>query len=178
MNSLWSTISELVQVTRDYAQSFTGWAEQHAGLGGWVGAIGAMLAIFLTWGLARAEYRRDERRAHARKNTEIDLLKKIASEFNALMDIYFAAIGGDSLADTFYQRHMNDPKFHSMSDLAHIPVTQWPSIESYVSFKNYWFWSIKDLEEPLIDTQLASFKLANHRIRFDDFMKALDVARR
>jgi hypothetical protein len=28
------------------------WFEKHAGLGGWVGAI---VAIFVTWGLARAE---------------------------------------------------------------------------------------------------------------------------
>jgi hypothetical protein len=157
--------------------SFLEWTEHHAGLAGWVGALGAILAIFVTWALARAEYHRDERRANARKDREVDLLKKIASEFKALMDTYFAAAGDDPLGDTFYQRHMNDPEFHSMRDLAHIPVIQWPSIEAYVSFKNYWSGSIKDLEEPLIDARLASFKLANHQIRFDDFIKALDAAK-
>jgi hypothetical protein len=120
MNSFWSTLSAYAQVARDYAHPIMKWAEGHPGLGGWVGAIGAILAIFVTWGLARAEYRRAEKRDDDRKNREIDLLKKIVSEFNTLMVEYFdGAAGGDPLLDGFHQRHMNDPEFHSMMDLAH-----------------------------------------------------------
>lgn len=35
------------------------WFERHAGLGGWVGGIGAIIAIFAAWYLAHAEYTRD-----------------------------------------------------------------------------------------------------------------------
>jgi len=73
---------------------------------------------------------------------------------------------------------MNDPSFHSMTDLAHLSVTQWPSIEAYVSFKAYWLASLKDLREPLIDAQLANRRLAEHRLRFGDYLKALDAAKR
>jgi hypothetical protein len=147
--------------------SFLEWTEHHAGLAGWVGALGAIIAIFVAWAIARAEYRRDERRAQARKNREIDLLKRLVAEFNVLMDIYFGACQG----------HMNDPRWHSMADLAHVPVTQWPSIEAYVSFKTYWFKSIQDMQSKFIDPDLAS-RIANHQLRLSNLMKALDGARR
>ena len=38
-----------------YVQDVLDWTEKHPGLGGWVGATGAIGAIFATWGIARAE---------------------------------------------------------------------------------------------------------------------------
>lgn len=37
-------------------QDVLNWTEKHAGLGGWVGTLGAITAIFVTWALARSEY--------------------------------------------------------------------------------------------------------------------------
>ena len=42
------------RLSKDLAQL----AERHSGLGVWVGAIGAIAAIFAAWLLARAEYLR------------------------------------------------------------------------------------------------------------------------
>ena len=74
---------------------------------------------------------------------------------------------------------MNDVEFHSMSDLAHMPITQWPSIESYASFKKYWFAAIKDLEDRIIHTdgRVAPGFAQRSKNRFEDLLKALDRAR-
>lgn len=178
MNSFWLALAAYAEVARNYTHPIMKWAEDHQGLGGWVGAIGAVLAIFVTWRLARAEYRRAETRDHDRKNREIDLLKKIVSEFNTLMVDYFdRAAGGDPLLDKFHGRHMNDPEFHSMIDLAHIPVTQWPSIEAYVSFKNYWFYALKDLQNPIMTADVPHFANKS-QLLFTELLTGLDGARR
>jgi hypothetical protein len=61
------------------------WFEKHAGLGGWVGAIGALLAIFVTWKLARAEYLRAQRVNKERVNRIIKLFEQITREFNPIV---------------------------------------------------------------------------------------------
>jgi len=189
MNSFWSTPSEYSRLAADHAQSAMDWAADHAqsamdwaelhtGLGGWVGAVGAFFAILFAWGLARAEYRRTERRANERKDREIDLLKEIVSEFNVvLMDYYDHAAKGDPLLDTHYPRHMNDPEFHSMSDLAHMPITQWPSIESYAKFKKYWFSAVNDLQNQKKITESVAEHCMQSQIRFNELIDALDEAR-
>jgi len=91
------------------------------------------------------------------------------------MDVYFGTAGEDR--DTFYQNHINDPRWHSMADLAHIPVTQWPSIEAYVSSKTCRFNSIQDMQTKFVDPDLAG-KMADHQLRLSNLMKALDGARR
>lgn len=130
-----------------YVHEIAAWSERHAGLGAWVGAAGAILAIFATWGLARAEYLRNKRQRRARKRSEIELMGKIISDFEALVKRYVtAAIAKDSAAIGFYHKHLNEAELHSMSDLAHIPVTSWPSLDAYASFKRYWFFALQVLE--------------------------------
>ncbi len=143
-----------------------------------MGAIGAILAIFATWGLSRAEYRRVTRSEREKRNREIDVLRKIVDEFQAIMLGYYAfSAAEDPDAVNFHSRHMNDPEFHSMSDLAHISVIQWPSIDSYAKFKDYWFGCIKDLNDANVGDK-ASARFAACKARYDEFVKALEVVKR
>jgi hypothetical protein len=43
----------------------------------------------------------------------------------------------------FRTQHENDPKWRSMEDLDSLPVTSWPSLETYAAFKRYWNVSIR-----------------------------------
>lgn len=92
-----------------YVQDMLDWTEKHPGLAGWVGAIGAIVAIFVAWGLARAEYLKTKRQMIARRNGEITLIRGIIHEFDSLLNVYGnAALANDAEASTFYTRHFND----------------------------------------------------------------------
>lgn len=157
-------------------------ADLHSGFGSWVGAIGALLAILAAWLLARWEYRRDRRDVAARKLGEIDLISKIVSEFELkLMDGYVAALKTNSqdrlLPFTgFYNQHMNDPEWHSMRDLAHVPVIAWPSLEAYTRFKQYWFISIKILETSNTPGFNSAFNFSGAQSEYDTRLKELNDA--
>src|SRR4051812_19158538 len=56
------------------------WAEKHSGLGGWVGAIGSIIAIIAAWMISRYEYMRDKRKEVERINKNIDLIIKITDD--------------------------------------------------------------------------------------------------
>jgi hypothetical protein len=114
-------------------------AEKHAGLGGWVGAVGAVIAIFVTWGLARGEYLRTKRQERVRREAEIDLITRILSAFEAQVQRYKDLGPDHPEAAGFPYVHINDPEWHSMNDLAHLPVTHWPTLETYAEFKRYWY---------------------------------------
>jgi hypothetical protein len=130
-----------------YLQSISDWTEKHPGLGVWVGAVGSIVAILAAWGLARAEYLRTKRQALARRKAEIELISKIISEFEAVVQWYAVSASMDTEeANKFYNKHMNDSEWHAMYDLAQFPVIGWPSLETYASFKRYWFLSLKVLE--------------------------------
>lgn len=58
------------------------------GLGGWLGAIGAIIAIFVTWSIARSEYLRVQRIEAERVNSEIALFARTASDFQPLVTRY------------------------------------------------------------------------------------------
>jgi hypothetical protein len=129
-----------------YIQSVLDWTEKHAGLGGWVGALGSILAIIAAWALARAEYQRTKRLEHARRLSEIDLIARVVNEYDAVIDSYKALPHDGSEAASIYPTHVNDPEWHSMTDLATFPVTSWPTLASYAAFKRYWFASINFLQ--------------------------------
>ena len=57
------------------------WIEKRAGLGGWVVALGALLAILFAWIIVRAEYLRRQERA--KRRAEIELFLKIITAFEA-----------------------------------------------------------------------------------------------
>ena len=147
---------------------FLEWTEKHAGLGGWVGAAGAIAAIFVTWGIARAEYFRTRRQARLRRREEIRFLRTIIYDFELLFQTYAeAALAGNPSAVNFQQRHMNDAEQHAMVDLAHIPVTEWPSLNAYIAFKRYWYFAITALnlsQHETIDKDALRSQLSEHDI--------------
>jgi hypothetical protein len=123
------------------------WTEKHAGLGGWVGALGAIVAILVAWALARAEYRRTRKQFLKRKRDEIDLIGSIVSQYDNLVQNFARAVSAnESTANLFKSRHANDAEMHSMRDLAHVPVTSWPSLDAYACFKQYWHKSNQALD--------------------------------
>ncbi|WLA39752.1 hypothetical protein QNJ95_44170 [Bradyrhizobium elkanii] len=156
-----------------YIQPILDWTERHAGLAGWVGAIGAILAVFVTWVIARNEYLRDRRRKIEQSRQEIVLLRGIMREFEDLLQLYVKAARNDaSEAISFYNRHLNDAQMHAARDLAHIPVTEWPTFATYCSFKRYWFFSLQVLEtsnvQPINKSDLET-KMKRH----DDWLEVL-----
>lgn len=165
-----------------YLQSISDWTEKHPGLGGWVGAVGSIVTILAAWGLARAEYLRTKRQALIRRKAEIELISKIISEFEAVVQRYAIAASMDrEEANMFYNKHMNDSKWHAMNDLAHLPVVGWPSLESYASFKRYWFISLKVLETShaaTIDKNELDVQLKQHDVWLTKVKDALKTARR
>ena len=131
---------------KDYRKK-PGWFERNAGLGGWIGSVVSVMAIFAAWGLARAEYFRTVRVEYERTNSEISLIVRTADEFDQQVQSYIqAAKSGDLTDGSFYNVHMNDAEFHRIYDLNNMPITQWPSIESYDAFKRYVFAAIKLME--------------------------------
>jgi hypothetical protein len=94
------------------------WTEKHPGLGGWVGAVGSILAILAAWYLARREYLRIKRQTAARRRAEIDLIGTVISEFDAIVKRYAdAAITDKPEALHFFNNHMNDSELNGMYDL-------------------------------------------------------------
>jgi hypothetical protein len=102
MDSFLSVLSDYVRTARDYALSIIDWAEHHAGLGGWVGAIGAIFAIFVTWGLARSEYLRVQRLESGRVNSEIALFVRITTDFQPLVQRYIELVDAKDPAAADY----------------------------------------------------------------------------
>ena len=58
-------------MVKDDRTSWCDWFERHASLGGWVGAVGAIAAIFAAWLLAQTEYLRAQRLEDGRVNAQI-----------------------------------------------------------------------------------------------------------
>jgi hypothetical protein len=163
-------------------QSIFDWTEKHPGLGGWVGAVGSILAILAAWYLARREYLRIKRQTAARSRAEVDLIGTVISEFEAIVKRYAdAAMADKPEALKFYNQHLNDSEMQGMIDLARIPVTQWPSLEAYANFKRYWYFSLKVLEtsyEATIDKNELDVLLKQHDVWLTKARDALKTARR
>jgi hypothetical protein len=124
-----------------FSQDVLDWTEKHAGLGGWVGALGAVIAIFVTWGLARAEYQRTRRQEKAKRRAEIDLFKRVISAFESKVQ-RFKELAQDkqdkSETFRFYTEHiMNGAEWQGMRDLESLPVINWPTLEIYAEFRRY-----------------------------------------
>lgn len=157
-------------------------AEKHAGLGGWLGAAGAILAIFATWALARAEYNRTQRLVRARREQEIDLFKAVITRYEKLIEEYKALDLDSDEARDFRALHMGDPELYSMADFNTLPVTSWPTLEAYSEFKRYFTASQRFLEIAAI-TNANKRELYNkwrkeHDSALPALMEALDRARR
>jgi hypothetical protein len=128
-----------IQVIKDYRPK-PNWFERNAGLGGWFGSVGTVLAILAAWWLARQEYLRTISFDNERTNSEIALIGRAANEFDKDVQSYIEAGKSGDLADNnFYNMHLNDAEFHRMYDLNSMPLTQWPTVESYDAFKRFMF---------------------------------------
>ena len=137
---LWNRASEHVRRT-------VRWFDSHSGTGSWVGAAGAVVAIFLTFTLARCEYMRIQEVENERVNRLISLIGRSASECDQVVQEYIRLVrSNDTTAKGYYSRTTNDIRLHHMYDFAHTPVAQWPSIETYDAFKTYWFLSVSLLQ--------------------------------
>lgn len=105
------------------------WFERHAGLGGWLGSVGTVLAILAAWWLAHQEYLRAVALDNERTNSEIAMISRTANEFDKFVQQYIqAAESGDVTDNNFYSAHINDAEFHRTNDLNNMPITQWPSV--------------------------------------------------
>jgi hypothetical protein len=114
---------------------------------------------------------------------EIDLICKIISDYEALLvSVYIDALKAGTQAHLvgFYSQHMNDPEWHSMRDLAFVPVTQWPSLEAYARFKQYWFISLRILETSHVNASSIDISkaLSEHDVRLKELNAALQNSRR
>jgi hypothetical protein len=159
------------------------WFERHAGLGGWIGAIGAVIAILAAWWLARAEYQRTQRLEDARVNTEISLISRTATEFDPIVQQFIKfAEAHDQKVHGYSKRQQDDGRWLRMVDFNTMPITQWPSVDSYDAFKRYFLASRRLIEAPntLSNTefQLDPELLQNYRGTFERLKKALEAARR
>lgn len=168
-------------MARDDALSIIHWAERHAGLGGWVGAIGAILAIFVTWGLARAEYHRVQRVEADRVNSEIALFVRITSEFQPLVLRYIELVDAhDPEAEGYFQKQQDEARFLRTADLNWMRVTEWPSVESYDAFKRYFLAAYRLMQTPLASTAQPAMELRKQAFRgtYEALQNALAAARR
>ena len=156
-----------------------GWVEKHAGLGGWVGAVGALLAIIVTWRLARAEYLRAQRRDRERLNAAINLFERIAREFNPFVVRYAELLDNNDPGAVAYKPEWEDnPRWSSAVDLSRMAITQWPSVESYDAYKRYFETALKlllsDINEP---RNVIAGRIEAFTGMYENLRTALEAAR-
>lgn len=174
-------LSSYLHTAIGYVQPVLNWTERHPGLGGWVGAVGVVIAIFVTWGLSRAEYFRTKRQERARRLAEIDLLRKIITVFESQVQRYKELGPDNPEAAGFHSIHMNDAEWQSMRDLAFMPVINWPTLETYAEFKRYWYASTQFMQMTGISNvnkrELYAQWQEMHDELFRTLMKLLEIAR-
>lgn len=175
MQPLWIALST-------YAQAALDWVDRHPGLGGWVGAIGAILAIFVTWYLARREYLRTVRQQTALREVQIDLVLSIISDFESLLQGYVGLVHAcRPEAINFHAHHSSDAEYNGMIDLAQLTVVNWPSLQTFVAFKRYWSRSLRVLEtsqsQP-INTDVFRLRLRQHDEALANLTDALEAVRK
>lgn len=98
MRDIWDTLKEWCAAAWFNLQALSGWTENRQGLGTWIGAAGAIIAILAAWGLARTEYNRVKRVEATRFNSEITLYQRITAESLALAQQYIALAEGQEVA--------------------------------------------------------------------------------
>jgi hypothetical protein len=61
-----------------YSGALHEWTHYWEGLGGWVGAVGAILAVIVTWKIARNEYLRTKRQERQKSALNLPLLQMLS----------------------------------------------------------------------------------------------------
>lgn len=158
------------------------WFERNAGLGGWIGSVGTVVAILAAWWLAHQEYLRAVKIANDRTNSEIALISRTANEFDKLVQDYVRAAKSGDLADNgFYNAHINDAEFHRVDDLNNMPITQWPTVASYDAFKQFVFAGVKLLESSSdrpMSQEIFESRLKSYQGTLQNVQGTLNAARR
>jgi hypothetical protein len=109
-------------------------AEQNKGLGGWVGAIGSILAVIFAWLISRAEYMRTIKRENINKNQTIDLIVEAINRYHKIVG------GFDRTAYdyvSYWKGYSSDTINQAMDDLANTNFTSWPSLDCFLLFRKY-----------------------------------------
>jgi len=152
-----------------------------ARFGGWVGAVGAIAAIFAACLLAQAEYPRAPRLEDRPVNAQINLIGNTALQFDPLVQQYIklALEKNPDLTD-YYHKRVDDPRMERMMDLKTIPMSHWPSSNVYHAFNEYLFTSIMLMETSADED--TSIKLQDritvYGRKFEALKKALDASQR
>jgi hypothetical protein len=150
-------------------------AEKHAGLGGWVGAIGALLAIVVTWNIARAEYNRNRRLERERRRILIKLMREATAEYDPTVRQFIELYNADSGEVADYRGlHAGDPAFARMVDFNRMPVTQWPTVEAYDAFKRYF--EITQLLQATPLSELGKQVMPDRRKKYQEAHRNLESA--
>jgi hypothetical protein len=150
------------------------WFEKHAGLGGWVGAVGALLAIIVTWRLARAEYLRAQRLNKECVNEVIALFERITLEFNPIVVRYVELLQNNDPATATYRPEWEEnPLWDRAVDLYRMPITQWPSVESYDAYRRYFLAASRALQS---DINYSRDVIARNIDRFSGTYETLQTA--
>jgi hypothetical protein len=83
-----NSFSEFSSSLSDWFRIVDDWCDVHEGLGGWVGAVGAIIAVFVAWALSRAEYRRTMRENARHQAASIETIRLIIIAFDAMLSSY------------------------------------------------------------------------------------------
>ena len=156
------------------------WFKRHSGLGSWVGAVGAIAAIFAAWLFAQADLRA-QRLEDGRVNDQISLISNTASQFDSLVQQYIKlALEKDSEVTKYYHRRIDDPRVEKMIDLNTMPMSHWPSIEVHHAFNEYLFSSIMLMETSADeDTSIKlQDRITAYGRKFEALKKALAASQR
>ena len=152
-----------------------------ARFGGWVGAVGAIAAIFAACLLAQTEYPRAPRLEDRQVNAQINLIGNTALQFDPLVQQYIKlALEKNSNLTDYYHKRVDDPRMEGMMDLKTIPMSHWPSSDVYHAFNEYLFTSIMLMETSADED--TSIKLQDritvYGRKFEALKKALDASQR
>jgi hypothetical protein len=167
-------------MVKDDRARWCDWFNRRAGLGGWVGALGAIAAIIAAWLLAEADLR-VHRLEDGRVNDQISSIIHTASQFDSLVQQYIKlALEKDSKVKEYYYRQIDDPRVERMIDFKTMPISHWPSVEVYHAFNEYYFSSIMLMEGSADEDMSIKLqdRIATYERNFEALQKALDASRR
>jgi hypothetical protein len=124
-----------------YISDLLQWAETHAGLGGWVGATGALLAILATWLVANGQMRRDRRARISERKQYVDLISDSITGLENILEpfLVIARSGNITHQPNFGQRSLTVKNAVAENDFVKIHVKDWPSVGTYRYFRAYWY---------------------------------------
>jgi hypothetical protein len=157
-----------------YTQSLLDWAEKHAGLAGWAGVLVAIIGILVVWRL------REKRIQKQRERERLDRFKRITTELQTIVVDFLRLVDAKDHAAINYARiRSHDARWSRGENLNRMPVIQWPSIESYDSFRLYFQAASGLLETPAFDTpEVMESRRRAFEGKFETLQNALDQARK